>query len=331
MKKLLALAAILTSVSSYAAPTLSDGNLGINRVKYVQTLDFDTFEGVMTGIAKASGEGVLEGKKYILRASCGTHNAIKCNYNVDLVDVNTGVLKMNYLVGSLYGSQKKVFFEDSPSRKGKLNVLKEGEWFPSGTVGKFKLGDELLPRANDDTPNRGIRLRINLANPGEPEKMLNLDMTGNTHGSGANISKVEEYNTLSEDYHGRKIGGFVKVLEKFTGEKYIQSLTCMPSPRFGEWCTTSISEITANGRLEPIIQFGRIEGEKIYEDEYGFTVIPWRGYRLSGKGLYKVHRDVRFPGPPSVTRIREDGEIQHRVQGRLPDLTEVLETPNYFD
>ena len=347
MKKLLLTGLLMLGVSTsalQAAPTLSEGNLYIRSVAYTQTLDWDDHEGILYGVALASGPGKLEGKTYIVRASCGVDHKFKCSYSVDLIDHKTRSLKINYLFGLMYKSKKSLpYIVTGNKRNGYLNVARDGEWVVGRTAGKWKTGDCLVqekPGANEegcDTFNRGMRLRINLADHDDPPKMLNLDITHLNHGADNEIiRKVEEYNTLS-DYNGGKIGGFVKVLKNYYGDTFIQAVKCTPSG-FGEWCSMSLSEITSNGkglseyhkRLK-VVAFGRADGRDIYTDDYGNTVIPWTGYLPSGLRFYKIDKDVRFFDLDAVTKIKPNGEIQHTNQGRRRDATERLETQDWSD
>ena len=320
MKKiLLGLATVLVASGAVARPVVTP--LKAKTVNYNQSLEFGQHRGAIYSKPQVSGPGRLEGYEYILRVSCGAEHELKCNYNIDLVD-EEGTLKMNYLVGAMYDSKLWNGFE--PKRFGKLNVIKEGEWFPSGTVGTWKVSTDL--NNGDDTPvwNRGIRLRINLAEEGEPEKLLKVDSTEWSHGWETNIKNVEEYNNLSKDSRGRIIGGYTRLLKDKNGVKYIQSARFMPNSRFGEWGTMSLIKID-NRKILYFDKFGRIEGEKIFINESGDTVIPWRLFGLDGRNPIVVTEDglTRIKGFTVIDRDdRYDIEFGEKVASKREDFSE---------
>ena len=298
----------MTLFSSATFAGVKEVHVNQTDVKY--TFDVDEHRGIIAGIARATGEGIIPDHKYMVRLSCVDEHAIKCDYAVDLINP-AGTLKLNYLVGTLYGSHHSDWHQSDWKRTGKLNVLKKGEMYPSDTRGVFK--------AKEEAGTNTLTLDINLAKPGKADKILSLDLDNFADLGERNndIKQIKEYNTLRFDEDGVAIGGFVDVGESVETEDGVETIVrtavCMPHRRFGQMCTLSEIRIK-DGAYEPGYKMGRIEGEKmlVHRDE---LIIPWRLYGDYGRREIVTDENGKKIGINElITVIKETGEISHSVE-----------------
>ena len=275
---------IITAVSS--TNSLAHSNypivdLDIVNVMGQKHLDYYWHRGSHSGLAKAHGPAAKLDHDYILRGTCAAEHALKCNYNVDLVTPN-GTLKTNYLVGAMYNSKETTVSDGVYRRTGSINLIREGEMYPSGKVGNFKIQDGNTYKGQYD---RRLEITINLEE-GQLHLIASYPRNGDVYSSLKNhIVRVKEYNNLSLDESGRVVGGLTKIVrKKRDNAMYIQSIRCMPNKRFGQWCTMSFFKLGLY-QIQLETEFGRIEGEKIFNDGKGRAIIPWRIFDTHGRNL----------------------------------------------
>ena len=238
--------------------------------------------GTIAGVARVSGETADPNLKYLLTIQCTSDHALKCNYAIDTLD-REGTLRTNYMVGSLFDSSHQFY---SASRKGYANLILRDQDYPSDAVGLFKFAgpeSNAFAHLNLDT---GILQTLNLEldplpkyiqSESIPEDSVKIDV----YNPLVNIKRVEEYNDLRFDDDGKAIGGFTKILKKEGDPNtYVQTARCMPSERFGQWCTMSWGKIN-RGWYYMGKEMGRADGKEIFKKD-GELYIPWKVYTRNG-------------------------------------------------
>ena len=324
MKKLLLTGLLILGISASA---LQAAEYEINTTIFNRTTDISAWyhRGVIAGESKVKSFGKTKGKKFFTRVTCAAVHELKCDFSVDRFDIETKVLELSFYKGVLYDSVKA----PAPliwrkERWGKIALWEDGEL--KGRKGHWTINAGVADSGTGRAFYKEFDIHIRLDNTQEYNKIEfwtgpGLDATIKTKTS---INHVTSKDDLYRDENGVWVGDKANLLFTEDGKEILQTIKCMPSKRFGQWCSTSISELTYDEygkRIKYNIRFGRYEGDRIRRDEAGSFVIPWRAYDKDGRQSdrpvegYKKYRTTSH----IRTHLGKDGQVEtlYRKPGEL--------------